>query len=235
MLEHPTTLSSRRTTAMIFIDNKYTRIYNMIIERAQSRTLTDYTETHHIFPRSLGGSDKFTNLAVLTAREHYICHLLLPRMLTGESKYKMLHAYIMMSGRQLYNSKAYATYKKEYSILLSEHMSGEGNPMYGVDRKGAKNTFYGRTHTQETRDKISKAKQGHGAGIKREPFTLEHRAAISRARSSSASIYNFVHKDGSLFTGTTRQLSEKVGSHPAESWKLVNGQYKTHKGWKILQ
>ena len=146
----------------------------------------------------------------------------------------MLYAYIMMSGRQVYNSKSYSVYKKEYSKLLSERMSGEGNPMHGVDRKGKKNTFYGRTHTQETRDKISKAKQGHGKGIKKAPFTLEHRKAISQARTNSAAVYNFIHKDGSVFTGTSRQLSEKTGSHPAESWKLVKGQYKTHKGWKVM-
>lgn len=219
---------------MLFIDNKYTRVYNKIIERAQSRALTCYTETHHIIPRSLGGSDESANLAVLTAREHYICHLLLPKMLTGESKYKMLRAYIMMSGRKLYDSKSYAAYKKEYSIRMSQEMSGEGNPMHGIDRKGEKNTFHGKTHTQESRDKISKAKKGQGKGIKKQPFTIEHRKAISRARTDSATIYNFVHKDGTTFTGTTRQLSEMVGSHPAESWKLVKGQYKTHKGWKVL-
>jgi hypothetical protein len=222
---------------MIFIDNKYTRIYNTILERAQSRTLTGYTETHHIIPRSLGGSDKSNNLAVLTAREHYICHLLLPKMLTGEGKYKMLHAYIMMSGRRVYKSKSYAVYKKEYSKLLSEQMLGEGNPMYGVDRKGKKNTFYGRTHSQETREKISagqkKRKLERPESFKTYERTDEHRKAISRARIDSAAVYNFIHKDESTFTGTTRQLSEMLGSHPAESWKLVKGHYKTHKGWRL--
>lgn len=222
---------------MIFIDNKYTRTYNKIIERSRSRILKEYIETHHIIPRSLGGTDDPNNLAVLTAREHYICHLLLPKMLTGESKYKMLHAYIIMSGRQLYNSKSYAAYKKEYSKLLSEQMSGEGNPMYGVDRKGKKNSFYGRTHSQETRDKISlgqkKRKLERPESFKTYERTSAHRKAISQARTNSAAVYNFIHKDGSKFTGTTRQLSDKVGSHPAESWKLVNGHYKTHKGWRI--
>lgn len=222
---------------MIFIDNKYTRVYNTIIERAQSRTLLGYTETHHIIPRSLGGTDETSNLAVLTAREHYICHLLLPKMLTGESKYKMLHAYIMMSGRQLYNSKSYAVYKKEYSKLLSEQMSGEGNPMHGVDRKGKKNTFYGRTHSQETRDKISlgqkKRKLERPESFKTYERTSAHRKAISQARINSASRYNFIHDThGELFI-SNGELSRLFNIIPSEVYKLSKGYYKSYKGWRI--
>lgn len=44
------------------------------------RTLEGYTEKHHIIPRCLGGSNEQINIAVLTAREHYIAHLLLTKM-----------------------------------------------------------------------------------------------------------------------------------------------------------
>jgi predicted transcriptional regulator len=36
-----------------------------------------------------------------------------------------------------------------------------------------------------------------------------------------------------VLTATTRELSDITGSHPAEAWKLVVGQYKTHKGWRV--
>ena len=44
---------------MIFIQNKYTRIYYSIIFNAQTRLLNKntYTEKHHIIPKSLGGND----------------------------------------------------------------------------------------------------------------------------------------------------------------------------------
>jgi hypothetical protein len=29
-------------------------------------------------------------------------------------------------------------------------------------------------------------------------------------------------------------LSKITGAHPTEAWKLVVGQYKTHKGWKLV-
>lgn len=209
----------------------------MIIERSKSRQILDYTETHHIIPKSLGGTDNIDNLAVLTAREHFICHLLLPKMLKGAARYKMLHAYFMMSGRQVYNSKKYAIYKKEYANLMSKQMAGEGNPMYGVNRSGELNTFYGKTHTKLSREKLSRSQKQRylerPESFKGYKWTEEQKKAKSLQRTASAAIYSFIHEDGSTFTGTIRQLSEKVGSNPAEPWKLVKGQYKTHKGWKV--
>lgn len=40
----------------------------------------EYFETHHIVPKSLGGTDDKNNLVNLTAREHYIAHLLLVKI-----------------------------------------------------------------------------------------------------------------------------------------------------------
>ena len=55
----------------------YERIYNQIIERSNSRILKGYKEKHHIIPKCLGGCNDKTNIAILTAREHFICHMLL--------------------------------------------------------------------------------------------------------------------------------------------------------------
>ena len=62
----------------------YIKHYDLLIEKCKSRgidkTLVDgYFETHHILPRCMGGSDESTNLVLLTAREHYIAHLLLSK------------------------------------------------------------------------------------------------------------------------------------------------------------
>ena len=78
---------------MLFIDNKYTRWYYDIINRAQTRAfLTSYSETHHIIPRSLQGNDEQNNLVKLTAREHFIAHWLLTKMTTGQARHKMVFA-----------------------------------------------------------------------------------------------------------------------------------------------
>jgi hypothetical protein len=83
----------------MFKDNKYTKHYNLLIEKAKNRTLPKetYIERHHVIPRSLGGTNDKDNLVRLTAREHYIAHLLLWKMkLPGEANMKMVHAFNQM-------------------------------------------------------------------------------------------------------------------------------------------
>lgn len=65
-------------------DLNYQYIYYQLIQRAKTRTpIEGYVEKHHIVPKSLGGSDFADNLVKLTAREHYIAHLLLAHIYGG--------------------------------------------------------------------------------------------------------------------------------------------------------
>ena len=60
----------------------YSKIYNQLIQHRKLNpyNLTQYHEIHHIIPRSLNGSDDEDNLVVLSAREHFIAHLLLEKI-----------------------------------------------------------------------------------------------------------------------------------------------------------
>ena len=110
---------------MIFIDNKYTRWYFNIITSSQCRALPDdvYTEKHHIVPKSLGGTNLKSNIALLTAKEHFICHRLLPRMTAGMSKRKMTYAQNMMlattrkQNRYVVLARVYAKVKEEFNNI----------------------------------------------------------------------------------------------------------------------
>ncbi len=64
----------------MFKQNKYTKTYFNIIERAKERSISGYVEVHHIVPKCLGGTNEAKNTIKLTAREHFICHLLLTKM-----------------------------------------------------------------------------------------------------------------------------------------------------------
>ena len=83
-----------------FNKSKYTNWYYNIISTAMSRSNIDstiYTENHHILPRSMGGSNGSDNLVTLTAREHFICHILLTKMcIASTHKTKMIYAAFMM-------------------------------------------------------------------------------------------------------------------------------------------
>ena len=123
---------------MIFIENKYTTIYYNIVNRAKLRNLEGYCEKHHIIPKSLGGSDVKDNLVKLTAKEHFICHLLLTRMTISVSKSKMVQALCMMmdmhSGNQsryIPSSTLYERARKYHAEIMSLRNTGANNPMYG--------------------------------------------------------------------------------------------------------
>lgn len=68
----------------------YQKIYNSIVERAikenRKKFKGIYYEKHHIIPRCMGGIDNNSNLVLLTAKEHFMCHLLLIRIYTNNSK-----------------------------------------------------------------------------------------------------------------------------------------------------
>jgi hypothetical protein len=113
---------------MIFINNKYTTWYNSIINKAKDRTINGYTEKHHIIPSSLGGSNDTDNLVKLTPREHFVCHLLLTKMTTGNARYKMNFALYMMAniknigeGRYIPNSTMYDLARRLYKETLDHY------------------------------------------------------------------------------------------------------------------
>lgn len=80
----------------LFIDNKYKRAYDRLMERARNRGRVDgYTEEHHVVPRSIDPAS--TDTVTLTAREHYVAHRLLVKFTSGTNKSKMVMALHTMS------------------------------------------------------------------------------------------------------------------------------------------
>ena len=123
----------------LFIKNKYTKWYYNIINLARTKNHTGYTERHHIIPKSIGGSDNDDNLIILSAKEHFICHFLLTKMIpsTSSSYHKMIHAFIFMKAEnsnhyRYMNSSLYDSIKEKYSIIRSEMSKSSNNSQYGT-------------------------------------------------------------------------------------------------------
>ena len=121
--------------------NKYNRWYEAIIAnaRCQERCKVNddtYYESHHILPVSLGGDNMPENLVLLTAREHYIAHLLLVHMTEGLAKEKMARASLMMVAKKKekrYTSRSWAVHREFLSKCLSEnHRNNRGVTVAGV-------------------------------------------------------------------------------------------------------
>lgn len=109
----------------MFLPNKYTRWYMQIVGRATSRKLKGYTEKHHIIPKSLGGSNAKDNIVSLTAREHFLCHWLLIKILTGKQKQKMSFALWTMireapKHQRHLTSAQYETARKHFSEVQTK-------------------------------------------------------------------------------------------------------------------
>ncbi len=84
---------------MFNYDCKYSKWYFSIIRHAKAETRKKntgvYYESHHIIPKCMDGSNRKGNRVLLTAREHFLCHLLLPKMVTTtRHRFQMLNALV---------------------------------------------------------------------------------------------------------------------------------------------
>lgn len=98
---------------------KYEEIYNALILKRQQNLVQGYSERHHIIPKCMNGSNDITNIVRLSAREHFIAHLLLAKMYGG----KLIFAVWRMTndkitGRKI-NNRQYENAKKKLAVYNS--------------------------------------------------------------------------------------------------------------------
>ena len=145
----------------MFIENKYKVWHDKIIARANKRTLEGYKEVHHIIPKSCGGSNDKDNIVNLTAREHYIIHLLLPYCTSGNAKHKMLNAFIFMTSKSRFCKRDYKIHSRVYQKLRSEFAASlKGRRLTPEWKAKISKTLTGTKLPESTRRKISLANMG---------------------------------------------------------------------------
>lgn len=164
----------------------YKAHYTRLMDRSKGRVLDGYTETHHIQPRCLGGSDELDNLAVLTAEEHYVAHLLLVKMYPEHKG--LLFAAIAMTGGNAHQ--------------------GRSNKIYGWLRKRWAEKLRGREVSSETREKLSIAKRGN-AIRSGQSHTAETKAKMSQT--AKGRVFSPEHKEALRLA----KLGKKRGPHSA--------------------
>lgn len=101
----------------MFNDSKYTEIYYKIIGAALARTPNAYVERHHIIPKSLGGADEPNNIVKLTAKEHFICHRLLTKMVSDPQHQIKMHNAVWMMQSVSNNQRRYKISSNTYQVL----------------------------------------------------------------------------------------------------------------------
>ncbi len=135
----------------------YKKIYNALCSNAKTlgrnKVSGIYYEAHHIKPKSFGGEGdcrniNHPNIVLLTPKEHYIAHLLLTKIYkTSPAMQTALWSMLITKQNVRYkpSSRTYAQIREEY-ISLS---------------KGTTNPFYGKSHSEETKQKISAKAKGN--------------------------------------------------------------------------
>lgn len=204
----------------ISLQNKYTNWYCAIVERAMIRATTRkdairllaYVEKHHIVPDSFfierqrkghkgwlsGASSHKENLVYLTAREHFICHWLLSKMSTPNTKYHVtmnlaLVAMSMNGNKQgRYNNKTTSEVYENARTLDSLNKTGvKKGPMDAKRRQNISDAKIGiplGPMTQDRKDHLSLVTSGrpkseeHKMAL-RKPKSAEHKANMSKSKS----------------------------------------------------
>ena len=149
----------------------YQVIYNRIIERAKNRQIIGYNEKHHVIPKCLGGNDDKENLVELTAKEHFLCHMLLCEIYPKNDKLKYA-LFLMSIGKRKKKEFSYNISGRTYERIKVEwqtkirgkskpkgFMSEELKQKISQSNKGVSRNK-GTKFTEETKQKISKAKKG---------------------------------------------------------------------------
>lgn len=164
----------------------YKKIYDDLITRALNRTLDPsiYVEKHHIVPRCLGGGNGKSNLANLTAEEHFLAHQLLVRIYPEiDSLVYAAHALTFDGYGKRVNNKLYGWLKRKLScaakrrnkgkklseetkrklsISLKRHKrSKEHCNNISKSKLGDLNPMKGKTHSEDAKRKIGNASKGN--------------------------------------------------------------------------
>lgn len=147
----------------------YKLIYDNIIKKYKELNLikSRLTETHHIIPKCVGGTNNKDNLIVVPTRVHYILHLLLWKIkdFTKEQHNKLTSALFCMSKLSInkerrrkfkFNSVLYEKYSNERRKIQSEKCKQWGSVTPGIHfTKG----HLGHKHSEEARKKMSKKRK----------------------------------------------------------------------------
>lgn len=161
----------------------YLKIYQNLIHSAKTHPKIDqYKEKHHIIPKCLGGDNTKENLIMLTAKQHYLAHWLLYKIYKTPKLAYAWHSMCRIGKGQesrLINARLFEYARKNHSIVLRN------------EQLGNKNHFYGRIHSEDTKQQISNKNKGKIyknktqieqwiESVAKKKKSIDHRAKISR-------------------------------------------------------
>jgi hypothetical protein len=212
------------------LENKYSKWYfsiiNFALKRNWSKRVSFYVEKHHIFPKSILNNKK---TVCLTPKEHYICHLLLPKMLKkSEDKIKMVHALWKLSNHMKdarnikINSSIYKKLKENISKIMSEKNKNFNNPQYNLT--GDKHPAFGYRHTENHKEYMSKLFSGKNNPMYGKKFPKH----IIDKKSKN---YTFLYNDEKIEIFNLRKFCRENNLDQGAMIRVNSGKQIKHKGY----
>lgn len=174
-----------------FLSNKYTEWYMSLV----SKDCNDaYIERHHILPVSLYPEYRNSkwNLVKLSARKHFLAHMILPKMFSEDSKGhgKMLAAAIM--------------------IKCNKDEGDVNSYLYEKARINYSNFLKGSTHKAETKKKISDKLMG----IVRPAMSEETKERMRQTKRDNHVPKIWMNKNGVQ----TKVLIDEIDKYSSNGW-----------------
>ena len=231
----------------IFIVMDYKKIYDDFMndrldkkpERLILKKNGEYFEGHHIIPKSKGGDGTSSrpknnpNIVLLTAREHFLAHRLLWRIYRDRPSALAFHKMMSINSNQIrittsigYEEARLAfrltnignQYGKGKTKIVSEEQRKKQSIIMKGKFSGDKNPFFNKKHTEETKDKIRKSREG-----------------INKDKIWNYNGKKIILKDDIIVAefDTSQEIAEFIGCSHSNVRHVLGGKQKTAKGFVI--
>jgi hypothetical protein len=208
-------------------------------ERLLLKKKGHYFEGHHIIPKSKGGIGNSNrpknnkNIVLLTAREHFLAHWILWRIYRDRSTALSFHK--MMSANKNQNritsSKGYEEARESFRLTNLGNQYGKGKTkLISEEQKkkqslsmkgkhiGDKNPFFNKKHTEQTKEKIRKSREG-----------------LNKDKIWNYRGKKIVLKNGFIVAkfDSSKEVAEFIGCSIGSVKNVLGGNQKTAKGYEI--
>ena len=193
----------------------YLKHYNSLCSSRKllkrEKTTSTYYESHHITPKCMGGTDNPSNRVLLTAREHYIAHLLLYKAylpLKNDLSKKLAFAFTAMAGLSQYRGLKITS--RQYETL----------------REAARNSRLGVKVTDTSNYKKPKSIE-HRESIRQARLKAPSRTRTTKEKMRLSALQRGNNFSGNLTTSTCPHCNKTGQTNAMKRWHFTNCKQKT--------